>query len=104
MHDYRVTIKGRFTDLTDEQRRELTAKLADHDVLLNGFSAQGGFAYDAALGPFTFRYVITVPDEKGEPEAVELALAAARSRLGEYGHGDLSASSTDMRDIKIRRR
>ncbi|MFI7534526.1 DUF6204 family protein [Streptosporangium sp. NPDC049376] len=104
MHDYRVTIRGRFIGLTDDQRAELTARLADRDMLLNGFTREGGFAYDAAIGPFSFRYVITVDDEEGEAEAVELALAAVKARLGEYGHGDLSVSAVDMREVKIRRR
>ncbi|MFD0887043.1 DUF6204 family protein [Streptosporangium algeriense] len=104
MHDYRVTVRGRFTGLTDDQKAELRAQLADRDMLLNGFSREGGFAYDAALGPFTFRHVIAVDDEEGEAEAVELALAAVKTRLGEYGHSDLSVSAVDMRDVKIRRR
>ncbi|MEV8630034.1 DUF6204 family protein [Streptosporangium sp. NPDC051023] len=105
MHDYRVMVRGRFAGLSDGQKAELTARLAEHDVLSgNGFSKEGGFAYLPDLGPFTFRYVVTVEDEEGEREAVERALAKAKSRLGAYGHGELSVSATDMRDIKIRRR
>ncbi|MFI6318683.1 DUF6204 family protein [Nonomuraea sp. NPDC050556] len=107
VHDYRIMIRGRFSDLTEGQRAALLPQADDFSQV--GFTQEGGLAFYSDLGPFTFRVIVTVDDAEGEKEAVDEALARAAARLGGgreggYGHGPLDVTVTDMRDVKIRRR
>ena len=53
---FRVTVRGRFADLTDSARTYLTAAQADHDIFRSAYTPEGTFTYDAGLGFFNLRY------------------------------------------------
>lgn len=93
---FRVTVRGRFHDLTDDASRRLAAARADHDIFLSAYTAEGTLTYDERVDFFNFRY--EVRDVADAEEAAEHALAEAGMFLEimGYGHGELRANAVDM--------
>lgn len=95
----RVTVRGAFAALTAEQRAELLAGAAEHDVAFAEFTPEGTLTYDIAARPFfTFRYAGTVADEKDIPEVTARAELAAEAYLHDRGLGfkNLTSQTVDM--------
>lgn len=106
MRTYRVTVRGIFDGLDEEQRRLLRERAPEHDLVTSGFSDAGALAYDATLRAFSYRVVIRVeagPDE--EADALTAGELSAVERLDALGVGsrDLRASAVCTDDIRIRR-
>ncbi|MFI1284309.1 DUF6204 family protein [Streptomyces sp. NPDC020858] len=49
---FRITVRGSFDGLTDDQRAELLAAAPAHDMLRAEFTAAGHLTYDLAVRPF----------------------------------------------------
>ncbi|MET9632340.1 DUF6204 family protein [Lentzea sp. NPDC006480] len=100
-HTYRVLVRGRFTDLTDDQRASLRERLAGFDFLRDaGFSEEGALTFDEKLDFFSYRVILTAaekPDEAGLRRAT-----TALDALGVDFRG-LRAKVTDMDEMKINR-
>lgn len=100
-HTYRVLVRGRFTDLTDEQRATLRERLKGFDFLHDaGFSEEGALTFDEKLDFFSYRVILTAsekPDEAGLRRAT-----TALDALGVDFRG-LKAKVTDMDEMKINR-
>ncbi|MDX3660773.1 DUF6204 family protein [Streptomyces sp. ID05-26A] len=100
-HTYRVLVRGRFADLTAEQRVSLSDRLKGFDFLRDaGFSEDGALTYDEKLDFFSYRVILTAaekPDEAGLRRA-----SAALDELGVDFQG-LKAKVTDMDEMKINR-
>lgn len=97
---FRVTIRGVFEGLTEENRAAL---LAGADTFRTAFTEEGTFTYDRGLSAFTFR--CQVPAEAhgdGDAEATGRAMAALSAHG--YPHRVLRVGVTDLRAIKIRRK
>lgn len=99
MSVYRVTVRGRFSDLDERQRARLTDALAEHDIFVSAYTPEGTFTYDHKLDFFNLRYEIRIDHgtstteiaaERGRSEA-ELFLRT----LG-YGHAALRVTVVDM--------
>ncbi|MGC0419518.1 DUF6204 family protein [Embleya sp. AB8] len=109
---FRVMVRGAFDGLTEEQRAELLARAAEHDVLRAEFTAEGHLTYDLAARPFfTFRFLDAGEAEEDIVPATARALAAAESWLTEHGYGyknlktqaeDLSQAALSKRQRKAR--
>jgi len=103
---YQVIVRGRFAPLDDEQRANLLAKADEHDVFRARFTEEGTVTYERSLLAFTFRCM--VPATAEDKEAVVIgkaeALAAAAIRGLGADYRNLDSVSTDLDDIKIRRR
>lgn len=96
---FRITIRGVFDGLTAEQRAELLAEAAEHDVLSAAFTSEGHLAYDiAARDAFTFRFADSGEDEDDILFASERAEDAARAWLDArgYGYKNLRSSAEDL--------
>ena len=100
-HTYRVLVRGRFADLTSEQRVSLQDRLKDFDFLRDGgFSEEGALMFDEKLDFFSYRVILTAaekPDEAGLRRA-----ATALDSLGVDFQG-LKAKVTDMDEMKVNR-
>jgi hypothetical protein len=100
-HTYRVLVRGRFTDLTDDQRAQLREHLKGFDFLRSGgFSEEGALTFDEKLDFFSYRVILTAaenPDDAGLRRAT-----AALDALGVDFKG-LRATVTDMDEMKINR-
>ncbi len=96
---FRVTIRGAFEELGEDDREALRTAV---DSFQAGFTEAGTFTCDQSLSAFTFRCQVPAaePDD-GEHEATERAIAALTAHG--YPHRVLRVGVTDMRDIKIRR-
>lgn len=70
---FRVTVRGRFADLTEQARAFLVRSQSDHDILLSAYTPEGTFTYDAAIAFFNLRYELR---ESG-PDAAQLVELAA---------------------------
>ena len=67
---YRVTVRGQFDRLTDEQRRQLLDDADAHDTVTAGrFTEDGTVTYQRDLVGFTFRYIVQAAAPAGEADA-----------------------------------
>ncbi|NBE80053.1 DUF6204 family protein [Micromonospora rubida] len=103
---YQVIVRGRFAPLDDDQRARLLAKADEHDVFQARFTEDGTVTYERALLAFTFRCLVPATEEDRAEVVIGRAeaLAAAAVRTLGAGSQDLSSVSTDLDDIKVRRR
>ena len=87
---YRVTVRGRFAQLTEEARRYLVRAQPEHDIFVSAFTPEGTFTYDQRIMFFNLRYEVRCnPD--GDPSAAALAEAAAFLRTMGFGYSHLKA-------------
>jgi plasmid stability protein len=95
----RITVRGSFRNLTDDQRAELRARAAEHDVLHASFTAEGQLAYDVdARAFFTYRFLREARSDEDVAPAVAGAEAAARTALEQRGLG-YELRSTQVQDL-----
>jgi hypothetical protein len=102
-HTYRVLVRGRFTDLTDEGRQTLRAAQEAHDTLAAAFTAEGTLAYDRSLDFFSFRIELAAPDDIPERTLTDMAKARAAAAVEALGvdFRDLKTTTTNMNEVKI---
>lgn len=103
----RVTVRGVFDKLSDEQLAELVAEKAEHDFLHTAYTAEGYLAYDLPARPFfTFRFADEVAAEDEIPQAVARAEAKAAAWMAGRGLPvkDLSSQAVDMSAVPLGKR
>jgi hypothetical protein len=98
---YRVTVRGRFGDLTDVARRYLVGHQADHEIFNSGYTAEGTFTYDSRIDFFNFRYEVRVIDEEPQVAAETQALVETEAflRTMKFGYRDLKVESVNLSAI-----
>ena len=104
---FRITVRGSFTGLSAEQRAELLAEAAEHDILQAAFTPEGHLSYDIAARPaFTFRFLDGGEDEEELLLAAERAQEAAQTWLDQrgYGYKDLKAQAEDLSQAPLGKR
>jgi hypothetical protein len=102
MRIFRVTVRGWFHDLTDQQRAALLAVADDHDVVSVGaFTETGTLTYERALHTFTFRVQLRGDGEDAEEVVLQRATGMAMAQVTELGveHRDVRARAHDMADV-----
>ncbi|MEU6018635.1 DUF6204 family protein [Streptomyces sp. NPDC047515] len=106
-HTFRITVRGVFDGLGTDQRAELLARAAEHDILRAAFTAEGHLSYDLAARPaFTFRFLDSGEAEEDILEATERAEDAAKAWLAErgYGHKNLRSNAEDLSQAPLGKR
>lgn len=104
---FRIKIRGTFDRLSPEQRAELLARAAEHDVLNAAFTPAGSLTYDLAARPFfTFRFAESGERAEDADPATERALAATRAWMDErgYGYKDLKPTVEDLAEAPLSKR
>ena len=103
MQVFRVTVRGRFYELSDATRRWLVASQNQHDIFQSSFTQEGTFTYDPAIDFFNFRYEVRVepsdaPPTEAEAHAIASALLETEAFLQtmKIGFRNLAAKSMDM--------
>lgn len=104
---FRVTVRGRFCDLSDQARRYLRQAQLEHDIFLSAFTPEGTFTYDGRLAFFNLRYEIRVAaagadrvaDQLADPATVALAEAEAFLRTMGFGYSHLRTDVVDATAI-----
>ena len=82
----RITVSGSFQDLTEDQRNQLRARAADHDLLRASFTAEGDLTYDIDSRPFfTYRFLYEAETDEDLAPAVASAEDTARAALEQRG-------------------
>ncbi|HWV36233.1 MAG TPA: DUF6204 family protein [Thermomicrobiales bacterium] len=90
---YRATVRGRFGDLTAEQRAML---LAEVDTLRLGFSEEPVLHYDRSLQNFTYRLEIAVDNDVPADADIEAEMDAE-----ERASADLDARGLPFRKLNV---
>ncbi|WP_067974198.1 DUF6204 family protein [Nocardiopsis trehalosi] len=98
---FRVTIRGRFTDLSEADRAALRARTADDDAFFGpAYTEAGTLSCDAGATVFTFRCQVPAAPDDDEDTAALAALAA----LDAHGLGyadDPRIDVTDLRKMRV---
>ncbi|MEU1406794.1 DUF6204 family protein [Streptomyces sp. NPDC005728] len=104
---FRITVRGAFDGLSEDQRADLLADAAQHDVLHAAYTSAGHLSYDIAARPaFVFRFSDTGEQEEDVLEATERAEEAARAWLTERGYGfkNLRSTAEDLSQAPLGKR
>ena len=104
MHDgsnervFRVTVRGRFLDLTAKARSYLVGGVDEHDIMKSGYTGEGTFTYDKRIDFFNFRYEVRVGGDDPETAAHVHGLVETEGFLNTMGFGfrDLKVTLVDM--------
>ncbi|MCP2168165.1 DUF6204 family protein [Goodfellowiella coeruleoviolacea] len=103
-HTYRVTVRGRFDQLTDAARTALLGAADQHHIFNAAYTQDGTFTYNRDLRVFDFRYLMVVEDDERAVAERAKQRAIATLTAGGYGYTNLTVSVLNMADVKIRRR
>jgi hypothetical protein len=100
-HIFRVTVRGRFFELSDSQRGRLVGTLEDHHITKAAYTDEGTFTFDSNIYSFSLRYEIRTDSDCPEDAAAEIGLAQAETFLHTLGIGyqKLKVTTTDMRSM-----
>jgi hypothetical protein len=97
----RVTVRGRFGELSDQTREYLRANQDQHDVSRAAYTAEGTLTYDSLIDFFSLRYEIrlgeTDPDELAAAHAINEAELFLRT-MG-FGYRGLKTTVMDMAEV-----
>ena len=105
---HRVTVRGRFHQLTDDARRRLVAARPEHDLFVSAFTAEGTFTYDDRISFFNLRYEIRGGADDASAATAGLDEATRFLRTMGFGFQGLRADAVDVSaiwdDVARRRR
>ena len=96
---YRVTVRGRFDDLSDVARRYLARAQAEHDIFVSAYTPEGTFTYDVRLAFFNLRYELRSAADDADPAAVALEEAEMFLRTMGFGYSHLRTDVVDASAI-----
>jgi hypothetical protein len=97
----RVTVQGRFSELSDPARQYLRANRDQHDVSRAAYTAEGTLTYDSLIDFFSLRYEIRLDEDDPDELAGAYAIREAEQFLGTMGFGyrGLKTTVMDMADV-----
>jgi hypothetical protein len=96
---HRVTVRGRFHQLTDEARRYLVRAQPEHDIFKSGFTAEGTFTYDERIVFFNLRYEVRGADDDSAAGAAAEGEAEQFLRTMGFGYTGLTLDVVDATAI-----
>ncbi|MEV6631086.1 DUF6204 family protein [Actinoplanes sp. NPDC051470] len=97
----RVTVRGAFADLTDDQRAALVADQASHDYLHTTYTPEGHLTYDLTVRPsFAFRFALSAEDAAAAATEAELAAIGWLEERG-YAYKHLKVQAVDMAEVPL---
>ena len=97
----RVTVRGRFSQLTEPAQECLRSSRDQHDVSRADYTADGTLTFDSLLDFFSMRYEIRL--DEGDPDELAAARAVSEAELFlrtmGFGYRDLKTVVMDMADV-----
>jgi hypothetical protein len=92
---FRVTVRGQFTNLSDEARRYLVKAQGEHDLFVSAYTPEGTLSYDERILFFNLRYEV---HSETEEDALTQALSEAEQFLNtmNFTHKPLKANAVDV--------
>jgi Family of unknown function (DUF6204) len=106
---FRVTVRGQFSELTEQSRAFLVRAQADHEIFLSAYTPEGTFTYDAAIAFFNLRYELRASGLDAADLIELVALDEAERFLATMGFTwknlranvvDMSAMTNDLRRFR----
>jgi hypothetical protein len=97
----RVTVRGRFAELSNPALEYLRSNQDQHDVSRSKYTTEGTLTYDSLIDFFSIRYEIRLRDGEPDSLAAECAVGEAESFLRTMGFScrDLRTSVMDMAGV-----
>jgi hypothetical protein len=97
----RVTVRGRFSELSDPARQHLRSHEDEHDVSRAAYTDEGTLTYDSLIDFFSLRYEIRLDEAEPDELAAAYAIGEAEQFLGTMGFGyrGLKTTVMDMADV-----
>jgi Family of unknown function (DUF6204) len=97
----RVTVRGRFSELSAHASEYLRSNQDQHDVSRAEYTADGTLTYDRVIDLFSVRYEIRMAEEDPDEMACARAVGEAELFLRTMGFGyrDLKTVVMDMADV-----
>jgi hypothetical protein len=97
----RVTVRGRFGELSSHAAAYLRSNRDQHDVSRAEYTAEGTLTYDSLIDFFSLRYEIRVDEDDSDELAGAYAIREAELFLHTMGFGyrDLRTVVMDMADV-----
>jgi hypothetical protein len=96
---HRVTVRGRFHQLSDEARRYLVHAQPEHDIFVSAFTEEGTFTYDERIAFFNLRYEIRGAHDDASAAATASEEAGLFLRTMQFGYQGLRADAVDVSAI-----
>jgi hypothetical protein len=95
---FRVTVRGRFGELSDRARRYLVGAVDEHSIFKSAYTPEGTFTYDDKIAFFNLRYELraTGDDRAAMAELQALDEAETFLRTMAFTHRGLKAKVVDM--------
>lgn len=106
---FRVTVRGRFRELSESARASLVRAQPEHDVFLSSYTEEGTFTYDERIQFFNLRYEVRAGGEDASGTAALTAELEAETFLRTVGYGhhrlkvDVVDASAVWDDVERRR-
>jgi len=104
---YRVTVRGRFHELSEDARAYLAKHRTEHDIFRSAFTPEGTLTFDDRLDFFNLRYEVRLTGDDASPaRAVETAEAEAEAflRTLRLGYRNLHSDVMDLRAMTEQRK
>ncbi len=103
---YRVTVRGQFSEISQEARSYLQKSSEEHDIFKSQFTEEGTFTYDKQLVAFNLRYELRTSGASSEQQAIGQAVQETEKFLQtmRIGYKRLRASAMDMSSMSGRSR
>jgi hypothetical protein len=92
---YRVTVRGRFHELSDRSRAYLVAARADHDIFVSAYTPEGTLTYDDRIDFFNLRYEHRADDSDTAAADCLVEAECFLDTMG-FGHRDLRVNVADL--------
>jgi hypothetical protein len=92
---FRVTIRGRFHDLSDHASGYLLRARAEHDIFESAYTPEGSLTYDDRIDFFNLRYECRA----GDPDAAAVECLEEAERFldtMQFGYRDLRVNVVDL--------
>lgn len=99
---FRITVRGRFRDLSAAARAALVRSQPEHDLFLSAFTEEGTFTYDERIQFFNLRYEVRAEGDDASGTAGLTAEVEAETFLRTlgYGHHALKVDVVDVSAIR----
>ena len=100
---FRVTVRGRFHELTDRALRYLVTTQGDHDIFRSAYTPEGTFTFDERILFFNLRYELREYGADAAATAEMEGLDEAQRFLETMGFGytGLRATVVDMSTMTV---
>jgi hypothetical protein len=92
---FRVTVRGQFTNLSDEARRYLVKAQAEHDLFVSAYTPEGTLSYDERILFFNLRYEVHADSEEKALASSFLEAETFLQTMG-FAHKQLKANAVDV--------